>query len=74
VIGSDQVAVVIEANGAWKIVLPREQNTTLPEQAKALIAAAMRLTSDAAFYKEMLEWFAAQHGQQGLQTRDDDRT
>ncbi|MCI0537136.1 MAG: hypothetical protein L0Z50_18115 [Verrucomicrobiales bacterium] len=57
-----QVAIVIKPDGTWQMVLPQDEDAAVPQQAIALIAAAMRLTSDAAFYREMLAWYAERHG------------
>lgn len=39
-----------------------DEDAELPEQASALLAAVIRLSSDAAFYNDVLAWYAARHG------------
>lgn len=59
VIAPDQVAVVVGPDGALNIIVPKDETAAVPEAAQALIAAAMRLTNDPAFYAEMLASFGA---------------
>jgi hypothetical protein len=56
VLKPDQVAVAFDPEKGYEILLPPDTGGELPPQAVALVAAAVRLSDDQDFLKEMVEW------------------
>lgn len=57
VLAPDQVAVTYDDEAGYAIFVPDDESAEIPERAVALVAAAMRLGEDDAFYNGLLEWF-----------------
>jgi hypothetical protein len=53
----DEVAVVYTKDKGYKFLIPDTlDDEEVPDEAAVLVATAMRLSNDAEFYQEMLDW------------------
>ena len=57
ILEADEVAVVYTKDKGYKFLIPDTlDDEEVPDEAAVLVATAMRLSNDEAFYQEMLDW------------------
>ena len=60
ILEAHQVAITYDEENGYQILLPStDEDDEMPEGAAVLVATAMRLTDDEAFYQEMVAWLEA---------------
>ncbi len=60
ILEAHQVAITYDEENGYQILLPStDEHDEMPQGAAVLVATAMRLTDDEAFYQEMVAWLEA---------------